>query len=76
MDIYAVFYDAAGNEIYRHAVRTATAGNMDLEIVEEGANVTTWETKPLFAGRTYDMKLEVQLSTGERPVIWTGKVTT
>lgn len=37
------------------------------------AMVTVWGTKP--ADSTYTAKLEVQLATGERPVIYDGQLT-
>ena len=73
-DAYITVTDAYGNEFYRHAVRTDTAGNKDLELEEAGAMVTTWETRGLTAGKTYRVTIEVQLATGERPVIYTGKL--
>ena len=75
VDIYVLIYDNAGNEIYKHAVRTATAGDKDLALVESGAQVTTWETKALTSGKTYNAEIVVQLSTGERPTIFSGKLT-
>ena len=49
--------------------------NMILDMEETGAMVTTWETKALKSGKTYNAKIEVQLSTGERPVIFDGALT-
>lgn len=72
-DIYVMLYDDSGEEIYKHAVRTGTAGNKNLSFEEDGAMVTVWGTKP--ADSTYTAKLEVQLATGERPVIYDGQLT-
>ena len=36
--------------------------------------VTTWEQGVLFPGRTYNMRIEVQLSTGERPTVFAGQL--
>ena len=69
-DAYLMLYDDSGNEIYRHAVRTGTAGNKNLSLEESGAMVTTWGEKP--ADGVYTAKIEVQLATGERPVIFDG----
>ena len=74
VDVYVIFYDVAGNEIYRHAVRTGTAGNKKLSMAQSGASVTVWETKELQSGKTYRASIEVQLATGERPTIWNGKL--
>ncbi|MBQ8797272.1 MAG: hypothetical protein IJZ56_03660 [Oscillospiraceae bacterium] len=74
-DAYIVVRDNYGNEMYRHAVRTGTAGNKSLTLKEEGDMVTTWETRALTVGKTYNAYIEVQLATGERPVIWEGTIT-
>ena len=75
VDVYLIAYDNLGNEIYRHAVRTPMAGDVSLNMAETGAMVTVWQTKALQSGKTYNAKIEVQLSTGERPVIWSGQLT-
>ena len=75
VDAYIIVKDAAGNELYKHAVRTATAGNMNLAMEESGEMVTTWVTGELRSGRTYKAEIVVQLSTGERPTIWNGQLT-
>ena len=72
-DIYVMLYDDKGNEIYKHAVRTGSAGNKNLSFEEAGAMVTTWGDRP--AEGTYSAKIEVQLATGERPVIFNGQLT-
>ena len=74
-DVYIVVTGAGGNEIYKHAVRATVTGDQELELVEEGSNVSTWNTRNLVPGRTYNVSIEVQLFTGERPVIWKGKLT-
>jgi hypothetical protein len=71
-DAYIILYDRNGAELYRHAVRTGTAGNKTLTLAQSGAQVTTWEHGTLFPDRAYSAKIEVQLATGERPVIWSG----
>ena len=75
VDAYIIIKDVAGNEMYKHAVRTASAGNTALELEESGEMVTTWETKALTSGKTYSAEIVVQLSTGERPTIWNGQLT-
>ena len=75
VDVYIIIKNAAGNEIYKHAVRTAFAGNKNLMLEEEGPMVTTWETKALQSGSTYNAEIVVQLATGERPTIWNGQLT-
>ena len=75
VDAYIIVKDVKGNEIYKHAVRTGTAGNKKLSLVETGAMVTTWVTQNLVAGKTYSAEIVVQLGTGERPTIWSGDLT-
>ena len=75
VDAYIIVTDAYGREVYKHAVRTATAGNMNLALEETGAMVTTWETGKLTSGKTYSAQIVVQLATGERPTIWNGQLT-
>lgn len=72
-DVYVMLYDETGKEIYKHAVRAGYGGNKNLSFEEEGAMVTTWGTKPLDG--TYTAKIEVQLGTGERPVVFEGLMT-
>ena len=74
-DAYIIVYNSLGQEIYRHAVRVQSAGRLNLSLVEEGAQVTTWSYANMAKGQTYDMKIEVQLATGERPVIFNGQLT-
>lgn len=82
-DMYAYFYNEAGEMIYKHAVRALRAGEKDLQFDRVGEtdmmgvngpvfSVDTWGEYPT-AG-TYDIKVEVQLATGERPVVYTGKL--
>ena len=75
VDVYLIVYDNRGNELYKHAVRTGEAGDLDLQMKETGAMVTTWETKALQSGKTYNAEIVVQLSTGERPTIFNGQLT-
>ena len=75
VDAYIIIKDNFGNENYKHAVRTDTAGNKNLALEETGEMVTVWETKALPSGKTYKAEIVVQLSTGERPTIWNGELT-
>ena len=74
VDAYIIVKDANGKELYKHAVRTATAGNKALTLSETGAAVTTWVTQNLTKGKYYTVEIEVQLATGERPVIHSGRM--
>ena len=76
VDVYVSLYNTAGEEFYRHAVRTGTAGNKNLAMAESGAEVTIWQYANVAKNRSYDGKIEVQLATGERVVIFDGTITT
>ena len=69
--------------IYKHAVRALRAGEKDLQFDRVGEtdmmgvngpvfSVDTWGEYP--APGTYGLTVEVQLATGERPVVYTGKL--
>ena len=76
VDVYVTLYNAAGEQFYRHAVRTGTANNRSLAMAESGPQVTVWQYANVFENRTYAADVEVQLATGERVVIWSGNLTT
>ena len=82
-DMYAFVKNEEGEVIYKHAVRALRAGEKDLlfdrvgETDMVGVNgpvfsVDTWGEYP--AAGTYGLTVEVQLATGERPVVYTGKL--
>lgn len=75
-DTYVIVTDQSGNEVYRHMVMAANAGDNDMRIREtnEGYElsakcVRTWGK--LESG-TYNVEVEVQLGTGERPTVYVG----
>ena len=78
LDAYAIVTDEEGNQIYKHAVRCLGANCKDLSFVRFAAdpadhnNVETWGKLPVSG--TFDLKIEVQLGTGERPVVYEGKL--
>ena len=77
LDIYVIFTDEEGNQVYKHAVRNTYATCLDMQILrkaenpDEHNNVERWGEFP-YPG-TYNIKIEVQLATGERPVVYEGK---
>lgn len=71
-DIYVIVTDDAGNEVYRHAVRTPRAGDFNLAIVENDVNVTTWGSWADLTADSYNVEIVVQLATGERPTVYLG----
>jgi hypothetical protein len=75
-DVYLMMYNESGEEFYRHAVRTGTAGNKNLAMAETGPETTIWQLARVYKNRTYHAKIEVQLATGERVVIFDGTITT
>ena len=76
VDVYLTLYNKAGEEFYRHAVRAGYGGNKNLELAQTGEMVTIWQLANIFKNRSYSGKIEVQLGTGERVVIFDGTVTT
>ena len=72
-DAYAIVTDASGREVYKHAVRNSSSYGRTLKMAVEGkANVDTWgKLEP----GTYTVKVQLQLATGERPVVYTGQLT-
>jgi hypothetical protein len=74
-DAYIILYNRFGEEIYRHAVRVASAGRTSLSLAEEGDQVTVWQYAAVQPGVEYRMEIQVQLATGERPVIYNGTFT-
>lgn len=76
VDVYVTLYNQNGEQFYRHAVRTDTAGNKNLSMEEEGEMVTIWQLANVFKDRSYKAKIEVQLATGERVTVFNGQLTT
>ena len=75
-DVYVTLYNTSGREFYRHAVRSGTAGNKALAMEESGEMVTVWQLADIAENSSYSGKIEVQLGTGERVVIFEGNITT
>ena len=73
-DIYVYVYDKDGNEIYKHAVRAITPSTRELQVHKRVGRSYTWGSwDDVSAGDT--VKVEVQLGTGERPVVYSGTLT-
>lgn len=73
-DIYVNLTNSAGKNVYRLVVRAAEAGAMQLDISQTGNNVFQWGNYDNLKG-TYTVEVSAQLSTGERPVLYSGKMT-
>ena len=53
----------------------AVGSNVAEDVVKMGASVDVWgDLEKLIEGNTYTVKLYAQLSTGERPTLWEGKL--
>ena len=72
-DVYAYVYDAAGNEVLKHAVRIRVPSTMETKVYKTGTTYT-WGNWDTLAAGEYSIKVEVQLGTGERPVVYEGKL--
>jgi len=75
-DVYASIYNANGVEVYKIAVRSTTTSVKEVKMAIEGFNVDLWGNKDSLKPDTYEytVKISAQLSTGERPVLWEGKL--
>lgn len=75
-DVYAVITDDAGKELYRRATRATMNDKRAIPLTldpEADPNwIDTWGQLP--ESGTYNLAIIVQLYTGERPTIWTGKI--
>ena len=72
-DIYAIIKDASGKEVYRHAVRVKNGNTYELDMVRNSDNVDKWGTLDVSTGE-FTVEVVAQLSTGERPTVYTGKI--
>jgi hypothetical protein len=73
-DIYVSLKNQDGKEVFRQVTRATNAGEMTLNINRNGTNTFCWGDYDKLSGE-YSVEVTVQLSTGERPVVYTGKVT-
>ena len=71
-DAYASIKDSTGKEVYRHAVRIKATGEKELAFTRAG-NVDKWGTLDVSNGE-FTVEVTCQLATGERPVIYSGKI--
>jgi len=79
LDIYAVFTDSEGNEVYKLANRAqhpfVRSLSFDLTAEREGVpGAYQWGSlEDLSADETYTVEIIAQLATGERPTLWQGR---
>lgn len=75
-DVYAIVTNDAGEEIYRHVIRSSSSGTQSMNITEFGSSTYTNDTDTwgsLSAG-TWNLEVVAQLGTGERPTVYVGKL--
>lgn len=72
-DIYMSLYNSSGKEVYRLITRAENAGAKELAFARNATNSFTWGDYNKLSGE-YTVKVTAQLSTGERPELYTGKV--
>jgi hypothetical protein len=72
-DIYATVRNTEGKEVCRHAVRIRRGGTKHLQLIPEGDNTDRWGTLDVTNGE-FTVEVTAQLSTGERPTVYTGKL--
>ena len=72
-DVYVYIYDDAGTEVLKHAYRIRVPSTMETKIYKDGGTYTWGDWDDLSPDGEYTAKIEVQLGTGERPVLWEGK---
>ena len=72
-DVYAIVKDKKGNEVYRHVSRADSAGQLNLSFRPDGDTIDSWGTLDVSKGE-FTVEIQAQLSTGERPTVYTGKL--
>ena len=77
-DIYAIFTDSQGNEVYKLAVRAKLSLVRELTfgrdlMVSKVKICTEWGSlEKLSPTEDYTVQIVAQLTTGERPTLWQG----
>ena len=75
-DFYVEIRNADGVEVWKSACRATQAGRYELKYSKGGTNIAVWgdfeKLDP--ANYEYTVKIYAQLGTGERPVLWEGKL--
>ena len=75
-DIYAKIYNANGVEVAKLAVRAGETSLKELKFIPTGYNLDTWGDLDSIDPSKYEytVKITANISTGERPVLWEGKL--
>lgn len=74
-DIYAQIFSSNGSEVCKIAVRSEAANTRELAFKKGVFAEEVWGSyEGLDANETYTVKVYAQIGTGERPVLWEGKL--
>ena len=78
MDLYASVYHSNGKEVYKVAVRSTKTSIKELSFRRPNPgtyDIDLWGSEEdLDPNQEYTVKVYAQLTTGERPVVWEGKL--
>ena len=78
MDLYASVYHSNGKEVYKIAVRSTDCSVKELAFRKPSAgtyDIVTWgNVEDLDPNQEYTVKIYAQISSGERPTLWEGKL--
>ena len=76
MDLYFQVYNADGVEVYKLASRPIKdAGVKEFQFFKAGDSKEEWGSLDVLdPTKEYTVKISAQLGTGERPVVWEGKL--
>ena len=74
-DIYVSFKDAQGSQVCRLVVRADVSGVRELPITREEKTFEALKGSFDDLRGDYSLEISAQLSTGERPVVYTGTIT-
>ena len=78
MDLYASVYHSNGKEVYKVAVRSTKTSIKELAFRRPNPgtyDIDLWGSEEnLDPSQEYTVKVYAQLTTGERPVVWEGKL--
>jgi hypothetical protein len=75
-DIYVSIYNADGIEVFKTARHSDYASEYELKFLKTGLGVATWGDLDSLDPEKYEytVKIYAQSGTGERPVLWEGKL--
>ena len=74
-DLYVSVYDETGTEVLKHVVRAVVPSTREMRVQKRVGEYYTWgDWDNLTVGGSYTVKVELQLGTGERPVVYSGQL--